>query len=150
MADTWFVYAILCSNKSVYIGQAKDILARWQQHKKGRGAQWTKKYPPTALIYFEEVDSLVAAIRRERELKTTTGRRMLKRIAQECGSQAGEPAEKLLERIKNVGTADVHRLNDNADFKKKAKRIKDKADSRGLSDGVGFNMKAKRKQNGRV
>jgi len=125
-ADTWFVYALLCSNKSVYIGQAKDVLARWQQHKKGRGAQWTKKYPPTALIYFEEVDSLVAAIRRERELKKTSGRRMLKRIAQECGGQAGEPTEKSLERIKNVGTADLHRLTDDTDFKKKSKRKRNK------------------------
>ncbi len=98
--DKWFVYAILCGNGSIYIGQTNDLLERWELHKKGKGSQWTKKYPPLKLFYFEEVDSQMNALYRERELKKTSGRRMLKRLLQKAGSQAGEPAEKLLERIK--------------------------------------------------
>jgi putative endonuclease len=106
MVDTWFVYAILCSNESVYIGIAKDLLNRWEQHKKGRGARWTKKYPPVALIYFEDADSHYEAAKRERELKKK-GRKMLKQIAQGGGprllstwTEADEPVEKLLKMIK--------------------------------------------------
>jgi putative endonuclease len=121
MKDKYFVYAILCSNQTAYIGQTVDLLQRWEMHVKGKGAQWTKKYPPVSLFYFEEADSLVAALQRERELKKTTGRRMIKEILKTRGSQAGEPAEKLLERIKNVRTADSRRLKDDADFKIKNK-----------------------------
>jgi len=106
MKDKWFVYAILCGNGSVYIGQTKDLHHRWELHKKGKGSQWTKKNPPLRLFYFEEVDSQGKALHRERELKKTTGRRMLKELLQRtclssdmADSQAGEPAEKLLERL---------------------------------------------------
>jgi putative endonuclease len=104
MKDQWFVYAILCGNGSVYIGQTNDLLHRWELHKKGKGAQWTKKCPPLRLFYFEEVDSQANALHREKELKKTTGRRMLKRLLQRADSQAGEPAEKLLERIRSERT----------------------------------------------
>jgi predicted GIY-YIG superfamily endonuclease len=94
----WYVYAIECLNKSVYIGQTENLLNRWEQHLSGKGAEWTKKYKPLRLFYWEECDSLKAALLRERALKKTTGRRFLKNIL--SSSQAGEPAEKLLERIK--------------------------------------------------
>jgi hypothetical protein len=50
-------------------------------------------------------------LHREKELKKTTGRRMLKGLLQKAclsadmgDSQAGEPAEKLLERIRSERT----------------------------------------------
>ena len=101
MKNKWFVYAILCDDGSVYIGQTNDLLHRWELHKKGKAAQWTKKCRPLKLFYFEELDSQANALHRERELKKTTSRRMLKRLLQRADSQAGEPAEKLLERIKD-------------------------------------------------
>lgn len=111
MKDKWFVYAILCGNGSVYIGQTNDLHHRWELHKKGKGAQWTKKCPPLKLFYFEEVDSQANALHRERELKKSTGRRMLKGLLQRAclsadmaESQAGEPGEKLLERIRSERT----------------------------------------------
>src|SRR4030042_2367644 len=103
MKDKWFVYAILCSNGSVYIGQTNDLQQRWELHKKGKGARWTKKWPPIKLFYFEEIDSYRNALHRERELKKSTGRRMLKGLLQKVCLSADEPAENLLERIKPVG-----------------------------------------------
>ncbi len=102
MQIKWYVYAILCANGSVYIGQTNDLLHRWEQHKKGKGARWTKKHPPVNLFYFEETDSLANALRRERELKKTSGRRMLKNLLKKSGGQAeaDEPASVLLQRIK--------------------------------------------------
>lgn len=103
MKDKWYVYAILCSNGSVYIGQTNNLLNRWELHKKGKGARWTKKWPPIKLFYFEEIDSYKNALHRERELKKSTGRRMLKGLLQKVCLSADEPTEKLLERIKIVG-----------------------------------------------
>ena len=95
----WFVYAIECNNGSVYIGQTKKILDRWKLHQKGKAAQWTKKHEPIRLFYYEIVDSFKEALDREKKLKKTSGRRYLKDLLK-IDSQAGEPAEKLLERIK--------------------------------------------------
>ena len=93
----WYVYAIECSNNSVYIGQTEDLQNRWKQHLSGKGAEWTKKYKPIRLFYCEKLDSLKDALLRERALKKTTGRRFLKNVL--SGSQTGEPAEELLKRI---------------------------------------------------
>ena len=80
MKQSWFVYAILCSNDSVYIGQTKDLAVRWEQHSKGKGAEWTKKYPPITMFYHEKLGSYLKSVRRERELKTSTYRKKLKKL----------------------------------------------------------------------
>jgi predicted GIY-YIG superfamily endonuclease len=103
----WYVYAIECENNSVYIGQTHDVMNRWRQHLSGRGAEWTKKYKPVRLFYTERLNSLKKAMSREKELKTSTGRRMLKKkLLDYLGSNlsagqagAGEQAEELLRRI---------------------------------------------------
>jgi predicted GIY-YIG superfamily endonuclease len=79
--QVYFVYAILCSNRSVYIGLTKDLQVRWEQHKKGIGAQWTKRYPPVRMFYTEKVKGPIKkAMAREREMKKSKGRRMLKAL----------------------------------------------------------------------
>jgi len=95
----WFVYAIECNNGSVYIGQTKKIIDRWKLHQKGKASQWTKKHEPIRLFYYEIVDTFKEALDREKKLKKTSGRRYLKDLLK-INSQAGEPAEKLLEKIK--------------------------------------------------
>lgn len=97
----WYVYALECSNGSYYIGQTQDIEKRWCEHAGGRGADWTKRYPPIAMVHWEEFSSLEEAVEREQNLKTGFGRKWLKReIKAGRARQAGEPASVLLERIK--------------------------------------------------
>jgi len=81
VANTYFVYAILCSNDSVYIGLTKDLAVRWEQHKSGKGgAEWTKRYPPIKMFYCEAVKGRIKkAMARERELKTSTFRKKLRK-----------------------------------------------------------------------
>ena len=96
-----YVYALECSDGSIYIGQTQDILERWTQHARGRGADWTRRHPPGKLVHWEEYDSLEQAVNREKHLKTGFGRQWLKReIKAGRTRQAGEPASVLLERIR--------------------------------------------------
>lgn len=96
----FFVYALECENKSIYIGQTNDILNRWKEHATGKGADWTKNHPPQRLVHWEEYNSREEAITREKELKTGFGRKWLKReLAAGRTRQAGEPASVLLEKI---------------------------------------------------
>ena len=96
----WFVYALECDDGSIYIGQTENIEKRWGEHASGKGAEWTKRYPPVKLVHWEEFDSLEEAVKREKELKTGFGRKWLKReYAAGRTRQAGEPASILLKRI---------------------------------------------------
>ncbi|NLE06898.1 MAG: GIY-YIG nuclease family protein [Crenarchaeota archaeon] len=98
--NKWFIYAIECENDSLYIGQTSNLQKRWEMHLLGKGADWTKKYKPTYFYEIETCDSLKEAILKEKDWKTTNGRRKIKQIVANLrDSQAGEPAEKLLERI---------------------------------------------------
>ncbi|MCB9267248.1 MAG: restriction endonuclease subunit S [Lewinellaceae bacterium] len=100
-ANKYWVYVIKCSNDSNYIGQTGNLRKRWRAHLNGEGADWTKRYPPQYLLYWEVFDSREEAVNKEKWLKTGFGRKWIKR--EEAANRlwrAGEPAWVLLERIK--------------------------------------------------
>jgi putative endonuclease len=57
-------------NGILYTGTTTDIMARAWQHRTGAVPGFTKKYGLTRLVYVETHDTIDAAIRRERTLKT--------------------------------------------------------------------------------
>ena len=88
--NVWFVYAIECSDGTLYIGQTEDLRQRWLQHVGSRGASWTKHHPPVRVPYWERQPSREAAVERENWLKTGFGRKWLKKeIA--ARTQTGDP-----------------------------------------------------------
>jgi type I restriction enzyme S subunit len=97
----YWVYIVKCNNDSNYIGFTSNLRKRWEQHLNGGGADWTKRYKPKYLMYWEEFDNQEDAIIREKKLKTGYGRKWIKR-EEEKGRlwRAGETAEELIEQIK--------------------------------------------------
>jgi len=97
----YFVYAIACEGGSYYIGHTDNLPRRWREHVSGQGADWTKKHKPLYIVHYEEFSSLEEAVAREKELKTTAGRRWLKKaIAEGRARQAGgEPFEEKMQRL---------------------------------------------------
>jgi predicted GIY-YIG superfamily endonuclease len=65
----YFVYILLCSNGSLYIGHTRDVTARIRAHEEGRGAAHTFKYRPLRLVFSEPHPTKPEAVRRERQLK---------------------------------------------------------------------------------
>ncbi|GAA4937326.1 hypothetical protein GCM10023314_07130 [Algibacter agarivorans] len=53
----------------MYIGHTEDLKRRIEQHKKGNGAVYTKKYNVTELIYFEDFINSSLSRKREKQLK---------------------------------------------------------------------------------
>lgn len=53
----------------MYIGYTSNLETRINQHKKGSGAVFTKKYNVHDLVYFEEFDEMKIAKLREKQLK---------------------------------------------------------------------------------
>lgn len=95
----WFVYVIECEDGSFYIGFAEDLPRRWKQHVAGKASEWNRKHRPNQVFYWEECYSQTGAIGRKEYLKGGIGREWVKREVVDQ-TEAWEPAEKLLERIR--------------------------------------------------
>src|SRR3989338_4067080 len=77
--EVYFIYAILCDDDSIYIGQTQDLQKRWRGHVDGTASSHTKKHKPLKLIHYERYSSRERAVQREKNLKTGFGRKWLKR-----------------------------------------------------------------------
>ena len=75
----FFVYAVLCGNDAIYIGQTNDLQRRWLQHREGIAADYTRRYGAKQLIHYEKFKTREEAVQREKRLKTGFGRKWLKR-----------------------------------------------------------------------
>jgi putative endonuclease len=64
-----YTYILLCSNGSYYTGSTKNLEVRFQQHQNGEGANHTKKYPPTEILYYEQYDRIDTAFYREKQIQ---------------------------------------------------------------------------------
>ena len=69
-------------NKSLYMGYTKDLKKRLIEHNKGLNKS-TRPYLPWELIYYEACINKKDAKRREHYLKTSQGRRLVKRRLKE-------------------------------------------------------------------
>ena len=70
MAYHYYVYIMAnTKNGTLYVGVTSDILRRADEHKTGILKGFTKKYQLKRLVYFEETESIDAAIAREKQLK---------------------------------------------------------------------------------
>ena len=84
MVKNFFIYIIECEDDSYYTGYTNDLVKRFETHKLGKGAKYTRAKKAKKLIYFEKHLSKEEAMKREYEIK------MLKR----------EDKEKLVDSFK--------------------------------------------------
>ena len=73
----YYVYFLKLANGDIYKGFCSDLKERMQQHEKGKVVS-TRHYRPMKLIGYEAYQLKSDAERREKYLKTTEGRRLLK------------------------------------------------------------------------
>ncbi len=66
------------NNDSLYTGYTGDLKKRLKEHNQGLNKS-TKPYIPWKIIYYEACLDIEDAKRREKYLKTTQGKRLLKR-----------------------------------------------------------------------
>ena len=57
------------SNGKLYIGLTGDLLRRVSEHRDGLVGGFTRRYGVKMLVYFEDMESIMAAIQREKTLK---------------------------------------------------------------------------------
>lgn len=49
-----WMYILLCANGQYHTGSTNNLERRLAQHQMGEGANFTRKYLPVKLVYFEE------------------------------------------------------------------------------------------------
>ena len=64
-----YMYILLCSDGSYYTGSTIDLELRLDQHQAGEGANYTRKYQPVKLVYYEEFDRIDEAFYREKQIQ---------------------------------------------------------------------------------
>lgn len=67
----WFVYLLLCDEKSFYTGITKDLKNRFSQHV-NKQYKATKEFSTIALVYCERYETELKAVLREKQLKGWT------------------------------------------------------------------------------
>lgn len=76
----FFVYILKSLNdKKSYVGVTNNLERRLNEHNSGKHF-YTKRHLPWIIIYKEKFNDFTNAITREKFLKTTSGRRFLKKI----------------------------------------------------------------------
>lgn len=58
-----------CKGNLIYTGYAVDVQARYEEHCSGRGAKFTKAFPPECVLRTFELDSREGALRLEARIK---------------------------------------------------------------------------------
>ena len=66
---SYYVYLLLCNDGSYYTGYTNNVASRFERHKKGLGARYTRMRRPKRVVYVEECRTRRIAIRRERQIK---------------------------------------------------------------------------------
>ncbi len=80
MKMTYFVYALKSLERNyIYVGLTNNVERRVGEHNNGYN-KTTKPYRPFILLLNEEFPSRKLAREREKELKTTKGKRFLRKL----------------------------------------------------------------------
>ena len=68
-AAPWVLYLIECAGDRLYAGITNDLAARFQAHCDGRGARFTRAFPPLRIVAASLLPSRSAALKAEYALK---------------------------------------------------------------------------------
>ncbi|MES9940108.1 MAG: GIY-YIG nuclease family protein [Candidatus Thiodiazotropha sp. 6PLUC2] len=80
--NSWYVYILRCSDRTLYTGVTNDIKRRVSEHNQGIGAKYTRGRTPVELVFLESASNRSTALRREWDIKKMKLREKLKIIDQ--------------------------------------------------------------------
>jgi len=65
----YFVYLILTVNNKLYCGYTDDVQKRFESHKSGKGAKFTRANKPLKIVYTKEFETKQEAQKEEYRIK---------------------------------------------------------------------------------
>ena len=64
------MYVLLTEKNTYYCGYTDDVEKRFEKHKQGLGAKYTKAFKPVKVVYTEKFDTKSEAMKAEKKFKT--------------------------------------------------------------------------------
>ena len=64
-----YTYIVECKDGTLYTGWTNNLERRIKAHSNGRGAKYTRARLPVELVYFEEFEDKIEAMKREYAIK---------------------------------------------------------------------------------
>ncbi|WP_418223109.1 GIY-YIG nuclease family protein [Clostridium isatidis] len=75
-----YVYMLECSDGSLYTGWTNNLEKRIAAHNNGKAAKYTRVRLPVKLVYYEEYEDKIEAMKREYEIKQLSRKEKVKLI----------------------------------------------------------------------
>lgn len=69
MTQCWWLYLLACRDGRTYAGIAIDVMARFDLHKSGKGAKFTRSNPPVRILGTRAFATKSEALKAEAALK---------------------------------------------------------------------------------
>jgi len=69
MGQNWHLYILRCADGTLYTGITTDVDKRFEAHRAGKGAKYTRGRGPLEIVYREECGDHSSALKRELEVK---------------------------------------------------------------------------------
>jgi putative endonuclease len=66
----YFVYVLKCEDGTLYTGITTDLARRFDEHKRGIGAKYTRAHKVAKILYSERKRTRSSAQKREAEIKS--------------------------------------------------------------------------------
>lgn len=66
----WYVYILRCEDDTLYTGVTTDVLRRFEAHRRGEGAKYTRAHKAAEVVYTAPFTTKSAACKREAEIKS--------------------------------------------------------------------------------
>ena len=106
-----------CSGNRIYTGYAVDVEARFQAHLSGKGAKFTKAFPPECILQKFQLETREEALRLEarikklnrpeKELLASGDEAIAKKLMDGLGETLAEKSRKL-KRVKKLVDEQIH------------------------------------------
>ena len=65
----WYLYILECAGGRLYTGITLDLEARYKAHASGKGARFTRSYPPERIVFPRRFASRSEALKAEHAIK---------------------------------------------------------------------------------
>ena len=75
-----YVYMLKCKDESLYTGWTNNLEKRIKAHNNGKGAKYTRVRLPVELVYYEEFEDKIEAMKREYQIKQLSRKEKLEMI----------------------------------------------------------------------
>jgi len=73
----WYVYLLVCRDKSIYTGITTNLERRLKQHNVGSASKYTRSRLPVKMVYSEKHASRGDALKKEAQVKKLSRQRKI-------------------------------------------------------------------------